>query len=431
MVGRREFLVGAFGGGVMMRMGWASTRVSVGIMGTNGRGSALASTFARLENVDVSYVCDPDERAAARAAGIVEKAGGKAPKQVADFRRILEDKSVDALVVAAPDHWHAPAAIAGCAAGKHVYVEKPCSHNPREGELLIEAARKHRRVVQMGNQRRSWPRVIEGVEAARGGAIGRVYYCRGWYANSRDSIGHGKAAEVPSWLDYNLWQGPAPRTPYRDNVIHYNWHWFWNWGTGEAGNNGIHALDLCRWALDVQYPRRVYSTGGRLHFKDDWETPDTQVMNFEFDGGRQVMWENLSSSGYGLDGSGFGASFHGEKGTIVIGGADAYSLFGRDGKLVKKVEGNPDEGKIDRTGPAASLDAVHIVNFLDAIRNGAALRSEIAEGHKSTLLCQLGNISLRTGRALRCDPSSGHIVDDKESAALWGREYEPGWEPKY
>ena len=437
---RRTFLETTAGVGVGLGVapGFAAMRgvdapnnkVVVAIIGTNSRGKSLAQSFARLAGAEVAYVCDVDQQAAEKAAAAVKTIQNKDPKQVKDFRRILEDRSVDALAIATPDHWHAPAAIAACTAGKHVYVEKPCSHNPREGELLVEAARKHKRAAQMGSQRRSWPRLIEAIESIKSGLIGRVYYSRGWYANHRDSIGSGKVVAAPSWLDYDLWQGPAPRRPFRDNLIHYNWHWFWHWGTGEAGNNGVHALDLCRWGLGVDYPIRVTSSGGRFHFRDDWETPDTQVINFEFDGGKQITWEGLSSNGYGLDGSGFGVSFHGEKGALVIGGGDSYTVYDRAGKEVKKVSGRPDEQKIDLTGPAASLDAVHLANFLDAIRSGKPLASEIEEGHKSTLLTQLGNIALRVGRMLRCDPQNGRILGDKEAMALWTREYERGWEPR-
>jgi len=407
-----------------------ANKIVVAIMGTNSRGGALARGFARLAGAEVAYICDVDERAVAKGIATVNEICGKSPRGLKDFRKALEDKAVDALVIAAPDHWHAPAAIAACAAGKHVYVEKPCSHNPREGEMLVEAARKHKRVVQMGSQRRSWPNIGEAIRGVREGMIGRAYYSRGWYANNRDSIGRGKDAPVPSWLDYDLWQGPAPRRPFKDNVIHYNWHWFWNWGTGESGNNGTHALDLCRWGLGVEYPERVSSSGGRYHFKDDWETPDTQLISFEFDGGKTISWEGLSSNPYGLDGTGFGVSFHGETGTVVIGGGDAYTVLDLKGKEVKRVSGKRDEQKIDTTGPAAGLDAVHLQNFLSAIRSGARLNAEIQDGHKSTLLTQLGNIALRTGHVLRCDPKNGHILEDRDAAALWGREYQPGWEPK-
>ena len=187
-------------------------------------------------------------------------------------------------LVAAPDHWHAPAAILACQAGKHVYVEKPCCHNPREGELAIAAARRHKRVVQVGTQRRSWPGVIEGIDKLRTGAIGRVLYSRGWYNNRRASIGHGKPAPVPAWLDYTLWQGPVPERPYRDNILPYFWHWYWHWGTGELGNNGVHALDMCRWGLGVDYPTHVSSGGGRYRYDDDGQTPDTHTVTYDFDG---------------------------------------------------------------------------------------------------------------------------------------------------
>jgi predicted dehydrogenase len=439
-LGRRTFLKRAAGAGIAAQAasslgavrgpGAPSEKVVLAIMGTNSRGAALARGFARLESADVAYICDVDERAIAKGVGVVDQVCGKPPKGLRDFRRALEDKSVDALVIAAPDHWHAPAGILACSAGKHVYVEKPCSHNPREGELLVAAARKHRRVVQMGSQRRSWPKLIEAVERVKSGAIGRAYYARGWYANNRASIGRGKEAPAPSWLDYELWQGPAPRRAYRDNLIHYNWHWFWNWGTGESGNNGIHSLDLCRWALGVDFPTRVSSTGGRYHYRDDWETPDTQLMSFEFEGGKAMSWEGLSSNPFGLDGSGYGCTIHGETGTILIGGSNGYVVYDAKGKEVERVSPKSGEQKIDVTGPAANLDAVHFDNFLAAIREGTRPNAEIEEAHKSTLLIHLGNIALRTGRALRCDPKNGHILEDPQAAALWGREYEKGWEPK-
>ena len=396
-----------------------SQKIIVGIMGTNGRGTKLSGVFAGLSGSEVAYVCDVDERAISKAGAAVHEAGAKTPKGVKDFRRILDDKSVDALVIAAPDHWHAPAAILACAAGKHVYVEKPCSHNPREGELMVAAARKYNRVVQMGTQRRSWPTIMEGIKQVHQGLIGRVYYSRGWYANTRGSIGHGKPADVPSWLDYELWQGPAPRRQFRDNLIHYNWHWFWHWGTGEAGNNGIHAIDLCRWGLEVDYPVRVTSGGGRYHWQDDQETPDTHVLTFDFEGAKSIAWEGLSCNGRGIEGNGFGVTFHGEDGTMLIAGG-RYTVYDKSNKQVKKVT---DVSDTDR-------NAVHISNFLNSIRSGERPHSDIEEGHKSTLLCHLGNIAQRTGRTLNCDPKNGRIVGDKEAIALWGREYEPGWEPK-
>ncbi len=226
-----------------------------------------------------------------------------------DIRQILADPEVDALVIAAPNHWHAPAAIMACNAGKHAYVEKPCSHNPKEGELLIEAARKHNRCVQMGNQRRSGDKIIEGIKLLHEGRIGRVYYSRSWYAATRGPIGKGTPAEVPPHINYELWQGPAPRQPFTSNRLHYNWHWTWHYGNGELGNNGIHSIDLSRWGLQVDYPTRVVSLGGRYRFEDDQETADTHIVSFEFPGRKQIFWEGLSCSRDGLYGDGYGVSF--------------------------------------------------------------------------------------------------------------------------
>lgn len=393
-----------------------SRRVVLGVMGVNGRGTSLARGFARLQGVEVGYVCDVDERAVASCAKAVSETGGRAPNGVKDFRRILDDKSVDALVVAAPDHWHAPAGILAASAGKHVYVEKPCSHNAREGELLVAAARQHGRSIQMGNQRRSYPKVMEAMRRLGEGVIGRVYHSRAWYASLRGSIGRGQEAPVPSWLDFDLWQGPAPRRPYRDNLLHYNWHWMWHWGTGELGNNGVHAVDLSRWGLGVDYPLRVVSGGGRYRFEDDQETPDTQTLVYEFEGRRSIALEILSCSGHGREGTGFGASFHGENGTLVLTDASYVIL-------------DPQDKEVERV-PVQGGDAPHFENFLAAVRGtGEPLRSEIEEGHKTTILCHLGNIAHRTGRALRCDPSSGRIQGDTAAAALWGREYADGWAP--
>ena len=384
-------------------------------MGTNGRGSDLAQGFSGLDGAEIGYICDVDDRAIAKGIKTSMAKQAREPKGVKDFRRIIEDRNVDALVIAAPDHWHAPATILACAAGKHVYVEKPCSHNPHEGELMIRAARQHNRVVQLGTQRRSAPGVNDAIEALRGGAIGRVLFSRGWYNNTRSSIGRGKAVPVPAWLDYELWQGPAPERPYRDNLVHYNWHWFWHWGTGELGNNGIHALDLCRWGLGVDYPVRVSSGGGKYRHDDDQETPDTHLATFDF-GGKTITWEGRSWHPRGFEGLAFGVAFYGEGGTMLIDGG---------GHRILDFKGN----EVGRKGGSGG-DRAHLQNFLDSIRNARRPNADIEEGHKSTLLCHLGNIAWRTGHTLGIDPKTGHILDDPRAEALWRREYRPGWEPK-
>ena len=398
----------------------ANDHISVAVMGVNGRGAVLAKTFATQPNTDVRYICDVDMRVTEKVVAGMSKAKG-----VSDFRRALEDKDVDALAIAAPDHWHAPATLLALDAGKHVYVEKPCGHNPREGELLVEAQKRHGHIVQMGNQQRSARTSIEIIEAIHNGLIGRPYFGRAWYANTRGPIGHGKVAEVPEGLDYDLWQGPAPHTPYRDNVVHYNWHWFWRWGTGEICNNGTHEIDVCRWALDVDYPTRVTSVGGRYHFDDDWEAYDTQVASFEFDDGKTITWEGRSCNGRPIENRGRGASIHGEKGTVVLD-RSGYVVYDNDNNEIKSDLNEANEDALDTRG-GGGMTAAHILNFLEAVRGKEKPRGPIDEGHKSVLLCHLGNIAQRTGRALQCDAKTGHIVDDSKAMKLWSREYASGW----
>ncbi len=388
--------------------------VRVAVMGLH-RGEAHLSGYLGQPDVEVATVCDVDRRAAEKGAALVEQKSGRRPQIVADFRRILDDKSIDALSIAAPNHWHAPATILACAAGKHVYVEKPGSHNGREGELMVAAARKHQRIVQMGNQRRSWPHVIEAVGRLHSGAIGKVRSARAWYAADRGTIGRGKDATVPEWLDYSLWQGPAPERPYRDNVVHYNWHWRWHWGGGEMANNGIHALDVARWGLGVDCPRRVTCGGGRYCFEDDQETPDTALATFDF-GDCMATWEGHSCHPRGLEGTGFGLTFEGEGGSMLLLDA-GWKQFDPKRKLVAEGAGSWDDRR-------------HFENFTAAIRGDAKLNSEIAEGQKSTRLCHLANVAWRTGQTVNVDPASAQILDDRAAKRIWAREYRRGWEPK-
>ncbi|MCO5240456.1 MAG: Gfo/Idh/MocA family oxidoreductase [Chitinophagaceae bacterium] len=408
----------------------ANERIRVGVMGVNSRGLAVSKNFAVQEGCEVLYVSDVDSRAADTCIAAIEKLQSRRPRPAPDFRKSLEDKDMDALIVTAPDHWHAPAALMACKAGKHVYLEKPCSHNPREGELLIAAREKYNRVLQMGNQRRSWPKVMEAIAALHSGVIGRPYFAKTWYSNNRPSIGKGKIVPVPAWLNYDLWQGPAPRTPYRDNILHYNWHWFWNWGTGEALNNGTHMVDLARWGLQVDYPIKVSSSGGRYRYDDDWETPDTQVINLEFENNCMISWEGRSCNAHPVEGSPVGVLFYGDTGSLLIEGGNAYKIFDLSGKIVKSVKHEDLIDPRNLSSPAQELDALHIRNFFDGIRKGTPLRSDIIGGHQSTLLVQLGNIAQRMGRTLQIHPKDGHILNDHEATLLWSREYEPGWEPR-
>ena len=408
--------------------GAPNTKVLMGIMGTNSRGMFLAKGFAKLPNVEVAYVCDPDATVLAKTIEEIEKITGKKPVGFADIRKMLEKKDFDGVAIAAPDHWHTPAAIMALQAGKHVYVEKPCSHNPREGEMLVEATEKYKRFVQMGSQRRSFSNVKSMVDKMRNGVIGRVYFARGWYTNNRKSIGKGTVVQVPTNLNFDLWQGPAPRKEYKSNLVHYNWHWFWHWGTGEALNNGTHELDVIRWGLGVDYPTKVVSAGGRFHFQDDWETPDTQTITYNFPNNTACTWEGRSCNGYESEGAGRGVIFYGEKGTVVYPGANSYKIFDNiKNTLIEEVKDDTPMDPTNKVSPFESLDTIHLVNFVESIRENQKINAPILEGHKSTLLPQLGNIAFRVGRTLNCDATNGHILNDKEAMALWSREYEKGW----
>lgn len=392
-----------------------SRRIRIGVMGLR-RGKAHVAGYLAQPGVEVAWLCDVDRRSLVEVAASVEKQQGKAPKTTQDFRRLLEDPDLDAVSIATPNHWHTPATILACAAGKHVYVEKPGSHNLREAGWIVAAAKEHRRLVQMGNQRRSWPHVQEAMARLHSGAIGPIRFVRSWYAASRGSIGRGRPAPVPDWLDYSLWQGPAPEREYRDNVVHYDWHWRWHWGGGELANNGIHALDLVRWGLRADHPSRVSCTGGRFHFDDDQETPDTQVVSYGF-GSAVAVWEGQSCEPQGLEGTGFGVTFQGEGGSLIL--------------LDRGWRQTDTKNKTVAEGSGRWDDSRHFANFIGAIRDGEALASEIEEAQKSTRLCHLGNMAWRSGRMLSVDPSNGRLsAAEGQVLALVGREYRPGWEPR-
>jgi predicted dehydrogenase len=435
---RREFIRTSAAAGVALAAlpAWVradasspANRVRVAVVGTNNRGLDHIETLAGIDNAEIAYVCDVEDGALAKGVAHAAKFPGVQPRALKDFRRALDDKTIDAITIAVPDHWHTPMAIMALAAGKHVYVEKPCSQNPHEGELLLKAIARYGKLVQMGNQRRSFPTMLVAIKEIQGGVIGRAYYAKAWYENNRASIGRGTEVAVPPTLDYELWQGPAPRRPYRSNVIPYNWHWFWHWGTGEALNNGTHEVDVCRWALGVDFATKVTSTGGRFQFKDDWETPDTQVIGWDFGGEKSISWEGRSCNGFPTEGLSRGAMVYGTEGSALLEGNN-YTVFDSKGRKVKSVvepaEGDPTN---TRSANGTRLDRMHVRNFIDAVRTGVALNSPISEGHKSVTMLHLGNISQRVGRSLDCNPADGHIVNDAEAAKLWQRTYEPGWEP--
>ncbi len=437
MVTRREFLdtlaAGAAGLAVSAtsksygQILGSNDRLNFAVIGLNGRAYAhLSALKANRDAARISHVCDVDSVILKKFADGVERELGYAPAAEKDFRAILQQKEVDAVTIATPDHWHAPMAIAALQAGKHVYVEKPCSHNPAEGAMLVEAQRKYGKVAQMGTQQRSSPHTIEIIDKIHNGLIGRPYFAKCWYSNTRKSIGTGREASPPPQLDWDLWQGPAPRRPYRDNIHPYNWHWFKLYGTGETLNNGTHEVDLCRWALGVDYPRRITSSGGRYHFKDDWQFYDTLITSFEYED-KMISWENKSCQGMKF--------FNRDRGSEIMGTAGAV-IVDRDGYEVYDLKGNKkdgfDTGKTTLSSDLAGRDSMtdaHFANFIAAIRTGEKLNSPVSVGNVAVTMLQLSNSAWEVGRELDIDAADGHILRDPEAMSMWGREYEKGWEP--
>ncbi|MCI2107356.1 MAG: Gfo/Idh/MocA family oxidoreductase [Bacteroidales bacterium] len=409
----------------------ANDTIHLAVIGVNSRGKALAKNFSKMPQCEVTHLCDCDSNALASCQSEVAKITGKAPKGISDIRKLLEIKDIDAVVIAMPDHWHAPAAIMAMNAGKHVYLEKPTSHNPAENQMLLKVASKHPElVITVGNQRRSWPRIREAIEELNNGAIGDVHFAKSWYMNNRPSIGKGKIVPVPANLNWDLWQGPAPRIKeFKDNIVHYNWHWFWRWGTGEALNNGTHFVDLIRWGLQVGYPTEVSSVGGRWRFQDDWQVPDTQLISFQFGNKAAGSWEGRSCNNVPADNYACGVAFFGSEGALYLNGGNEYKIVDINGKTLKEVKSDVSFKTGDLQNPSEQLDAFHFKNWFDAIKKGTPLNSTLEEACKSTQLVQLGNIAQRVGHSLQINPDTGFIIGDPEAQQLWGRDYEPGWEP--
>ena len=438
MISRREFLDTAALGAAGLALGssaksyaqilGANDRLNFAVIGLNGRAYAhLSSLKANANAAKITHVCDVDANILAKYAAEVEKELSYSPATDKDFRKVLESKDVDAITIATPEHWHAPMAMAGLAAGKHVYVEKPCSHNPAEGEMLVAAQKKYGKHVQMGSQQRSSPHSIEIVGRIHEGLIGRTYYAKAWYVNTRKSIGTGKEVPVPATLDWDLWQGPAPRQSYRDNIHPYNWHWFRTYGTGETLNNGTHEVDVCRWALDADFPSRVTASGGRYHFQDDWQFYDTLVTNFDY-GDKMISWEGKSCQGMKTYDRDRGSVIHGTTGAVIID-RDGYEVFDLHGKKVDEFKVGNKTSSSDLVGRDSMTDA-HFANFIAAVRTGEKLHAPIEVGNVAVTMLQLSNVAWEVNRELKLNPANGHIVGDAEAMKMWGREYEKGWEPR-
>ena len=442
---RRDFIKAGAGAFAIAAAGKAlgadapSSRVRLALVGCRekGRGATVVQQAMRVPGVEIAYVCDVDSRAMDYAADLVEKKGGGKPKKEKDLRKILEDPLIDGIISETPDHWHAWSAVMAMRAGKAVYVEKPCAFCPQECHAIIDAWKKTGRVFQMGSQRRaSVPFQLASAAIRSGELIGKPTWGKTWYMTRRDSIGNGKAVAVPEWLDWDLWQGPAPRESYRDNIVHYNWHWFSGWGTGECGNNAVHFVDIARWCLGVEWPSRVTSTGGKywLPKDDDWVWPDTQNVTWEFPDRKLITWEGLSCTNIKpYMGVSTGAMVYGTDGAAFFGPSANVIVYDKKGAVIRKW--NPSGKTVitntdDRSGGGWNDTTVeHLANFVDCIRaktpEKAFANAEI--GAKSTFLALSANVAQRCGGTIDVDPRTGNLVS-KEGAALWSREYAKGWE---
>lgn len=395
-------------------------KLTVALIGCGGRGNHDAGLFREVPNVEIAYVCDPDDT---RRAATAEKFGVPAERSVTDLRRVLDDKSLDAVLITTPDHWHSIAAIMACDAGKHIYVEKPISHNIREGRLLIEAAARNKVHVQHGTQSRSTQMMIDAVKLLRDGIIGPVFVARCWNVQRRGSIGRGMDTAVPAGFDYDTWVGPATMIPYRTNRVHNRWTWWYHFGTGDMGNDGVHDIDYARWGLGVEtHPSKVSASGGKFFFDDDMEFPDTQQVTFEYPGdgkvgGRKLLiYEQRLWDGNYPYNTDSGAVFHGPAGQM---------LLSRRGKIqVLDAQNKPKPVDIK---PQQQDDKAHVRNFVAAIREGATLNANATIGHLSTSLCHLGNIATRLGRSFQFDPDKEQILGDEEANKLVRREYRDHW----
>ncbi|MGI9545689.1 MAG: Gfo/Idh/MocA family oxidoreductase [Flavobacteriaceae bacterium] len=441
MTNRRDFIKKTAAGGTALTLGsslypdllfggnlGANEQIQVAVIGVRSRAKALVRGISKYANAKITYSCDVDKVILEAHNAWCQENIGYVPKNETDFRRILEDKDVDAIFIATPEHWHAPMAIAGLQAGKHVYVEKPCSHNPAENDMLISAQKKYGKLVQMGNQQRSATTSNRAIDDIRNGVIGEVYKGEAYYSNNRASIGSGAAVEVPASLNWDLWQGPAPRMQYKDNIHPYNWHWFKNWGTGEIHNNGTHEIDICRWALGVDLPETVTSFGGKYSYADDWEFPDNMQVTYTFPHNKFITWTGHSRGLIKPVQPGRGVTIYGSKGTIELS-REAYKLYGLDGRPIRFEFEQGVSATIDTMG-GGDLDATHIANFFNAISKDERLNSPIADAGISTMLCHLGNLAFDAGEMIRINTNNGLILNSKKAMASWDREYEPGWEPK-
>ncbi|HWB08183.1 MAG TPA: Gfo/Idh/MocA family oxidoreductase [Pirellulales bacterium] len=400
----------------------AITIVTVGVIGTGGMGTNHLRQLAARHDVRLAYVCDVDTERLAAAAKTVESLAGTSPKAVKDLRQVLDDKEVEAVWIATPDHWHAPASLLALEAGKHVYVEKPCCHNVHEGRLMVEAVRRCGKLLQVGTQSRSTECVREAIERIQGGAIGEVLAAKAWNSQRRRTIGKNAPNEPPQQLDFDLWLGPAPEVAYRPNLLPGVWRWWYDFGCGDIGNDGVHDIDVAAWGLGVEtHPSRVVCLGGKYFFDDDQQFPDTQYAVFEYESAqksgrpKQLVFEQRIWSPYVQEGYENGAAFYGTEGLLILGHSVGWKLYGPRNKLIAERSGSADL-------------AAHHQNFLDCIRGRQShLNAGVEVGHRAAALVHLANIAARVGRQLSFDPAQERIAGDADADRLLRRTYRKHW----
>ncbi|MCC7339787.1 MAG: Gfo/Idh/MocA family oxidoreductase [Bryobacterales bacterium] len=415
---RRTFIGSSFAGlaAAQVRSFAANDHVNLAMIGVGGRGRSLLGGLLESPGVKVTHICDVDTASIERAQAVVKKASAAPPAVVRDMRELLQNREVDAVVIATPDHWHGPATILACNSGKDVYVEKPAAHNIRESRLMIEAARHNGRIVQVGTQSRTRPSTVRAIEFIRSGKIGEVLCAKAWDIQKRDDIGHKPDGPVPEGVDYNGWLGPAPWIPFNENRFHYKWHWHWHFGTGDAGNDGAHQIDIARWALGESYPDRASGTGRKLFFKDDQQTPDTMNVTFDYKG-KSLIWEMRIWTSYPMEGIDNGVAVYGTEGMVHIGRWNrvwGYKVFDGAGKeILFDKETAPSEG--------------HMENFVASMRSRKLPNADIGEGHLSAIHCHLANIVSRVGRTVSFDAENEMVKNDTEANLYVRRQYRAHW----
>ena len=410
----------------------SNDRIHIALQGLGRRFPGFIDPIAeKKNNVRLLYLCDVMKSQRDKAAKKFSKRIDYSPILENDIRKILDDKNVDAVFMATPDHWHTPGACMAMQAGKHVYLEKPCSHNPKENELVVAFQKKYDKVVQMGNQQRSSLETTQIVKEIHNGVIGNVYKAIAFYVNGRGEVPMPVKAAPPKGLDWELFQGPSPRKEYMHDTWNYNWHWYgWDFGTAEAGNNGTHELDIARWALNVNYPEHIDIISGKhQHINDGWSMYDTMEATFRFSNNSIIQWDGHSRNAYDKYGKnrGRGTVIYGSKGSVFVN-RSGYFLYDLKGNLIKDSKSAGEEGGT-ALGGGGNISTRHIVNFFEAIRGKENLTSPIEIAAISQMLVHYTNISYRIGKSFDIDETTGRIFD-KDAMKLWSREYEPGWEPK-